>query len=422
MSRSRTPNSSPPRRAPTIRRAEAGPQPFRDHDQDLVAGGVPQAVVDGLEVVEVDEQGGDRTGRSPIVERGLGGFHESSAIGQSGQRIVERLEAELRLERPALGNIVGQQADQADEPSQDQQRQQGGARGDHEQLAPHARIDDHQDRPGDHGCREADQANGPEPGDGHGIRIGQAAHGGMKGSRSEQDVGRDIQAVKHASTDIRLVERLHGVDLVRNEEAAEARGQHQEGRSPGTRRRHQAQRHTDQDEVSDRVGQGDRKRQGVEVGRGDLRLHHECPRQDRRSRGQDGRVQEPATVTGAEPAPNEEQQAEGDERVAGHVEHVGKGRERVLADRLVPVPQEVTGDEEPLADRHQDPRKPPLGSIAPGPVEDGHDGRAGDHVIQDALRLTADLQEVVGDDAPPRRPRRRRRRATVPVWRNDGMT
>jgi hypothetical protein len=39
-----------------IGRADAGPEPFRDQTQQLVTCGVPEAVVDILEPVEVDEQ------------------------------------------------------------------------------------------------------------------------------------------------------------------------------------------------------------------------------------------------------------------------------------------------------------------------------------------------------------------------------
>ena len=60
--------------------------------QELVAGGVADAVVDGLEAVEVDEehaQLGLAAGRH--VERVLEAVEEERAVGQPGQRVVEGL-------------------------------------------------------------------------------------------------------------------------------------------------------------------------------------------------------------------------------------------------------------------------------------------------------------------------------------------
>ena len=39
-----------------------------DADQDLVTGGVSEAVVDGLEVIDVEDREADRTGRSLLGE------------------------------------------------------------------------------------------------------------------------------------------------------------------------------------------------------------------------------------------------------------------------------------------------------------------------------------------------------------------
>jgi hypothetical protein len=41
---------------------QAAPQPLGHHPQDLVAGGVAEAVVDGLEVVQVQQEQGRRAG------------------------------------------------------------------------------------------------------------------------------------------------------------------------------------------------------------------------------------------------------------------------------------------------------------------------------------------------------------------------
>ena len=72
-------------------------QPLRDQAQQLVAGRVAERVVDGLELVEVDEQDRDPLLGAPD-ERVAEAVDEEDAVGQPGERIVERLVPELVLE------------------------------------------------------------------------------------------------------------------------------------------------------------------------------------------------------------------------------------------------------------------------------------------------------------------------------------
>ena len=78
---------------------------LRDGHEQQVTGGVALAVVDGLEVVDVDEQH-----RRPGVvsglhfaQRALDGLNEEAAVGEAGERVVERLVAQPRLELGQLG-------------------------------------------------------------------------------------------------------------------------------------------------------------------------------------------------------------------------------------------------------------------------------------------------------------------------------
>ena len=88
--------------------ADRRPQPMRGLDQDVVAGGVTEAVVDRLEVVEVDEE--DRqVADLAAVEGVFDPFPEQAPVGQSRQRIVEGLEGELLLERLAFLQVPGVQ-------------------------------------------------------------------------------------------------------------------------------------------------------------------------------------------------------------------------------------------------------------------------------------------------------------------------
>ncbi len=72
-------------------------QPFADDPQQLVAGRVPEVVVDVLEAVDVDEQ---RPGDDPRLARGarehlLGAVEHERAVGQPGEGVVQGLVGEL---------------------------------------------------------------------------------------------------------------------------------------------------------------------------------------------------------------------------------------------------------------------------------------------------------------------------------------
>ena len=69
---------------------------------------VAQGVVDVLEVVEVDQQHrGHGATPSAAGQRMADAVGEEGAVGETGQRVVERLVAELRLEVAPLGDVVG---------------------------------------------------------------------------------------------------------------------------------------------------------------------------------------------------------------------------------------------------------------------------------------------------------------------------
>ena len=108
--------AGPPRGRRT-RRRRAGPRcpraggrrpaDWRTVFEQVVAGGVAEAVVDRLEVVEVDEQHGE----AAIVARAARGgvldpVAEQRLVGQPGERVVERLVRELLLEPAVLGHVA----------------------------------------------------------------------------------------------------------------------------------------------------------------------------------------------------------------------------------------------------------------------------------------------------------------------------
>ena len=85
---------------------QAALQPLADRHEQLVAGGVAQAVVHRLEVVEVDEQHRHRRTLARRSGQGvLDPVAEQRLVGQVGQRVVERLVGELLLEPLLLGDV-----------------------------------------------------------------------------------------------------------------------------------------------------------------------------------------------------------------------------------------------------------------------------------------------------------------------------
>ena len=85
---------------------QAAREPLRDLEEQGVANPVPQAVVDRLEVVEVDDQHADGSGASGAGQGMCDAVHEERAIRHPGQRVVERLVNDV-LER---ARVVQRQA------------------------------------------------------------------------------------------------------------------------------------------------------------------------------------------------------------------------------------------------------------------------------------------------------------------------
>ena len=88
----------------------AGPdraaEPLRHPDHQLVPDRVTEGVVDHLEVVEIDEQQGQRTQAAPVLLQGVGHpVGEQRPVGQPGQLVGERLPLQLPL---AVLQVPGQ--------------------------------------------------------------------------------------------------------------------------------------------------------------------------------------------------------------------------------------------------------------------------------------------------------------------------
>ena len=87
-----------------IARADDAGEPACDLRQKLVAGGVAQAVVDLLEIVEIEEHHGEFGPIGPERNRQL--LLEAPAVGQVGDGVEPRHPIDLVLGVAALGDVL----------------------------------------------------------------------------------------------------------------------------------------------------------------------------------------------------------------------------------------------------------------------------------------------------------------------------
>src|SRR5205085_1367456 len=85
----------------------AGAEPLGHADEELVSGAVAEAVVDGLEVVEVQEHDADEPARPGLAVEGVvEAILEEGPVGEPGERVVEGLVVEPLLERLTLADVL----------------------------------------------------------------------------------------------------------------------------------------------------------------------------------------------------------------------------------------------------------------------------------------------------------------------------
>ena len=83
--------------------------------QQCVAGGVAEAVVDGLEVVQVEQQDRHREAVAAPPAQGVrDAVGEERAVGQPGELVVERLVGQRELEALPLADVTAVEHDSAD--------------------------------------------------------------------------------------------------------------------------------------------------------------------------------------------------------------------------------------------------------------------------------------------------------------------
>ena len=101
--------------------AQARAEAVCHRSEELVAGGMAESVVDGLEIVDIEEQHGQRTGCAAPGKRGRRVVDEPAPVGKAGERVVVGLVGQPRLEHPARGDVALEQSDEPGQSHQDQQ-------------------------------------------------------------------------------------------------------------------------------------------------------------------------------------------------------------------------------------------------------------------------------------------------------------
>ena len=94
---------------------DGGTNALGNRDEELVPCCVTEAVVHGLEVVEIDEEDGDEVrATDAALERVRDALREERAVRETRQRVVKGLVGELILERASLGDVARRDDDAAD--------------------------------------------------------------------------------------------------------------------------------------------------------------------------------------------------------------------------------------------------------------------------------------------------------------------
>ncbi len=82
-------------------------QAGRHFDQQRIAGGMAERIVDLLEAIEVEQQNGERLLQPALPRRGFLDFlNERRAIGEPGQRVMVRQKGDALLGLLALGDVL----------------------------------------------------------------------------------------------------------------------------------------------------------------------------------------------------------------------------------------------------------------------------------------------------------------------------
>ena len=295
-----------------------------------------------------------RTRRDQAADRHAHGCGQVGGIGGRYQVRTGRAQRALPLDGlPVSGHHSRQ-------PHQDDQEQQGGGRRDHRRA------------PNLAGQRLGEERAGGDERHRHQQCDASDAHLRRRRPHRDREIGHRRAQCRETPGDVEdhpaevvvatdrpgAVELPEAVDDVRRQEPGHAGAE--QGRSTvAPARDEQAGEGRHQEDVAERVG--DRRRAFLPRERGvlDVRVDEEDPAQQCQCRGDAERVEEAAPVTTTGPAPDEQDEACGCERIHREVEDVGERRERSLLpeDRREHVVRGVARGEHGDGECEQPPRQ-----------------------------------------------------------------
>jgi hypothetical protein len=340
-------------------------------DQQVVAGGVAELVVDRLEVVQVDEeQGQGRAGLGAAAQRVTHPLPEQGPVGQVGEPVVERLMLQVadHGRQPAVEGLVVEHGQQL---AADDQQHQGHERPVQERpgrLAPQLleRRGGHGQGQGAVGQQELEPPRPPPgPGDpGRRRPPGRRRHQQVAGEPA--DVGQGPGRVGPLLGEVGEAGVGHG--------QAEQAGPEQQDRGPADPDpAHDHEHDRGQDHVPDRVGEHDRLLEDAALAGPEHRAEHQRPAGVQQRGGDHGPVQQRPGLEGGPFGPAREGQHGGNgQRDGPQVADVGERREWQLAPGQVLVP-----DPGGLPDRPAGGRRGQQGPGPAGPAARPRDGRPG---------------------------------------------
>jgi hypothetical protein len=386
--RNSTANSSPAESGDDVVRSHASRQAGRDLLQQLVTGEVAEAVVDHLEVVEVDEQHGQGGVVGGLAQRRRRAFGEQGAVAQPGEAVVGGLV-------PQTVATALERLRQAEDAQQDQQEQR--RRHDDRDRAVGRRPPEQVDhRHAERGDEHDHQLSAGEPaldellGDAGALRVR------VQRRQAEQHVEAEPEEVDVRAGLERALGVVEAVRRVGDRERTERADHERERAVPEVQAHHEPGGHREQGDVHHRVGDlGDQPGDRVE-----RRIDHVVDPHDphgAEDRDADhGRVDEARVVAPRRHLTQHPNQPDDHQRVHAEVEEVGDRRERrslLTGDELEHVVADVGDQERRQTGGEEQPRRAVLRTVDADAHQDRHDGQQARSVVEHELGLRR-----LGDD------------------------
>jgi hypothetical protein len=207
----------------------------------------------------------------------------------------------------------------------------------------------------------------------------------MQGGRAPAEVRRHPAQVDQP-TGVAAGDREPGVHDVGAQLQQDSGPQQAVARAPGAGAGEEPREHGQQEHIRERVRERDQPRPRRQRGIGGNRSHQERPRQQPQTRRDDQRVDQAGPVPPAGTAADHDQQRGGQQRIAGEVEPIGRGRERLQVQRIdIDAVDNVAGHEHQQATGQAVPDAPTGGAVQAHPAQDRDHGREPHQVVDDRL-------------------------------------